>query len=117
VSDLTLTLTNRPTELTGTLSDAAGRPTSDYAMLAFSTDRSLWNVPRRISGAVRLSSDGRYRIVGLPPGEYYVTAITDFDPLQLSDPSFLESLILPSAKVTLGEGERKAFNLRIGGGS
>jgi len=117
VSDLRLTLTNRPTELTGTLSDAAGRPTSGYSMLAFSTDRSLWSAPRRVSGAVRLSSDGRYRIVGLPPGDYYLTAITDFDPVQLGDASFLESLITPSAKVTLGEGERKEFNLKIGGGS
>jgi hypothetical protein len=116
VSDLTLTLTNRPTELAGLLTDAAGRPTSEYSMLAFSTDRSLWTVPRRVSGAVRLSSDGRYRIVGLPPGEYYVTAITDFDPLQLGDPTFLESLVSASAKVTLGEGERREFNLKVGGG-
>lgn len=116
VSNLTLTLTDRPTELAGTLSDAAGRPTSEYSMLAFSTDRALWTAPRRISGAARLSSDGRFRIVGLPPGEYYLTAIADFDPLQLGDASFLESLIPPSAKVVLGESERKEFNLRIGGG-
>jgi hypothetical protein len=116
VSDLTLTLTSRPTELAGTLSDAAGRPTSEYSMLAFSTDRALWTVPRRVSGAVRLSSDGRYRIVGLPPGDYYVTAISDFEPAQLGDPSFLESLVSASAKVTLGEGERKDLVLKIGGG-
>ena len=85
-------------------------------MLAFSTDRALWTVPRRVSGAVRLSSDGRYRIVGLPPGEYYVTAIIDFDPVQLADTSFLESLLSASAKVTLGESERKEFNLKTGGG-
>jgi len=116
VTDLTLTLTDRPAELTGMLTDSAGQPTSEYSMLAFSTDRSLWTVPRRVSGAVRLSSDGRYRIVGLPPGNYYVTAITDFDPLQLSDTSFLESLVSASATVTLGEGERKELNLKTGGG-
>jgi len=116
VLDLTVTLTDRPSELSGTLSDADGRPTSEYSMLAFSTDRSLWTVPRRVSGAVRLSSDGRYRIVGLPPGEYYVTAITDFEPMQLGDASFLESLVSASAKVTLGEGERKTFDLKTGGG-
>jgi hypothetical protein len=36
--------------------------------------------------------------------------------VQLGDPSFLESLVSASAKVTLGEGERKDFNLKIGGG-
>ena len=46
-----------------------------------------------------------------------MTAITDFDPAQLGDPSFLESLVPASAKVTLGEGERKELNLKIGGGS
>ena len=45
-----------------------------------------------------------------------MTAITDFDPLQLSDASFLESLVSASATVTLGEGERKEFNLRTSGG-
>jgi hypothetical protein len=116
VSGLTVTLTDRPTELTGTVSDASGQPTSDYSMFAFTTDRALWTTaPRRISSAVRLSSDGKYRIVGLPPGEYYVTAITDFDPAQLSDSSFLESLISTSAKVTLGEGERKTQDYSLKG--
>jgi hypothetical protein len=68
-----------------------------------------------VSGAVRLSSDGHYRIVGLPPGEYYVTALIDFEPIQLSDPVFLESLIPAAAKVTLGESEQKPLNLKIGG--
>ena len=77
-------------------------------MLAFSTDRALWTTaPRRVSGAARLSSDGRYRISGLPPGEYYLAAMTDFDPAQLDDPSFLESLIPRAVKVVIGEGERK----------
>jgi hypothetical protein len=115
VADLTLTMIDRPTELSGALSDAEGRPTSEYSIFAFSTDRSMWTVPRRVSGAVRLSSDGHYRIVGLPPGEYYVTALIDFEPIQLSDPVFLESLIPAAAKVTLGESERKPLNLKIGG--
>ena len=83
-------------------------------MLAFSTERSLWTTaPRRVSGAARLSSDGRYRISGLPPGEYYLAALTDFDPAQLADASFLESLIPAAAKVTIGEGERKVQDYRI----
>jgi hypothetical protein len=114
VADLVVTMTDQPTELTGTVLDASGRPTSEYSMLAFSTERSLWTTaPRRVSGAARLSSDGRYRISGLPPGEYYLAALTDFDPAQLADASFLESLIPAAAKVTIGEGERKVQDYSI----
>jgi hypothetical protein len=114
IAGLTVTMTDRPTELTGTVSDASGRPTSEYAMLAFSTDRAMWTTsPRRVSGAARLSSDGRYRISGLPPGEYYVAAMTDITPGQLDDPSFLESLIPLGVKVVVGEGERKVQDYRI----
>jgi hypothetical protein len=114
IAGLTVTTTDRPTELTGMVSDASGRPTSEYSMLAFSTDRALWTTaPRRVSGAARLSSDGRYRISGLPPGEYYLAAMTDFDPTQLDDPSFLESLISRAVKVVIGEGERKVSDYQI----
>jgi hypothetical protein len=114
ITGLTVTMTDQPTELTGTVLDAQGQPTSEYAMLAFSTDRTLWTTaPRRVSGAARLSSDGRYRISGLPPGEYYLAVITDFSPGQLDDPSFLESLIARAVKVVLGEGERKVQDYQI----
>jgi protocatechuate 3,4-dioxygenase beta subunit len=118
IANLTVTMTNRPTELTGTVSDAAGQPTSQYSMVGFSTDRSLWlTAPRRVSGAARLSSDGRYRITGLPPGDYYLAALGDFDPAQLGDPSFLESLVSSAVKVTLGEGERKVQDFTVRGTS
>jgi hypothetical protein len=68
-----------------------------------------------VSGAVRLSSDGKYRIVGLPPGEYYLSAISDFEPVQLSDAAFLESLVGQALRVTLLEGETRTQDLRVGG--
>jgi uncharacterized protein (DUF2141 family) len=114
ITGLTVTMTDRTTEITGTVSDASGKPTSEYSMLAFSTDRALWTTaPRRVSSAARLSSDGRYRISGLPPGEYYVAVMTDFTPGQLGDPAFLESLMPLSVKVVIGEGERKVQDYQI----
>jgi hypothetical protein len=116
VTGLQVTITNHPAAIVGTLRDAQGRPTSEYSMLAFSTDRSLWTTaPRRVSGAVRLSSDGKYSIVGLAPGEYYLCAISDFEPIQLGDPAFLESLIGQAVRVKIGEGETKTQDLRVGG--
>ncbi len=114
VIDLVVTMTDQVTELNGAVLDASGRPTSEYSVLAFSTERALWaTAPRRVSGAARLSSDGHYRIRGLPPGEYYLAVLTDFDPARSSDVSLLESLIPSAVKVTIGEGERKTQDYRI----
>jgi len=114
IAGLTVTMTDKPTELTGTVLDAAGQPTSEYSVIAFSVERTHWTTsPRRVSGAARLASDGRYRISGLPPGEYYLAVMTDFVPTQLDDPSFLESLIPKAVKVVLGEGDRKVQDYQI----
>lgn len=113
IADLTVTITDRPTAITGTIFDAAGQPTSEYSLVAFSTDRALWTVPRRVSSVSRLSSDGRFTIAGLPPGEYYLAVSTDLDPAQLSETPFLESLVSAAIKVAVAEGERKVQDYRI----
>ena len=73
ISDLVVTITDRPTEVSGTLFDHVGKPAPGYAIVIFSTDREHWTTaPRRMSGVVRLRSDGTYRVTSLPPGEYYL---------------------------------------------
>lgn len=113
MADLTVTITDRPTVLTGTIFDAGGQPTSEYSIVAFSTDRALWTVPRRVSSVTRLSSDGRFTITGLPPGEYHLAVSADLDPAQLGEASFLESLVSTAVKVAIAEGERKVQDYRI----
>ncbi|HYN07620.1 MAG TPA: carboxypeptidase-like regulatory domain-containing protein [Vicinamibacterales bacterium] len=110
-------LVDRPTEISGTLFDQLGRPTHEYAVVAFSTERSDWtSAPRRTSGVVKLGSDGRFTVSGLPPGEYYLGVLTDADPSQLADLSFLEQLAATSIRITLGEGERKVQDIKMAGG-
>jgi Carboxypeptidase regulatory-like domain len=113
IADLTVTMTDRPAVVTGTILDASGQPTSEYSIVAFSTDRALWSVPRRVSSVTRLSSDGRFTITGLPPGEYYLAVSADLDPAQLGEVSFLESLVAAAEKITIAEGERKVQDFRI----
>lgn len=113
LTDLTVTMTDRPAVLTGTIFDATGQPTSEYSIVAFSTDRALWTSPRRVSSVTRLSSDGRFTITGLPPGEYYLAVSADLDPAHLGEASFLESLVSAAVKVAITEGERKVQDFRI----
>lgn len=112
---LTLIMTDRVTEITGILHDQLGRPAPEYSVLVFSTDRSHWGTaPRRISGLVKLATDGSYRVTGLPPGDYVLCVVTDVDASQLSDPSMLEQLMPAGVKLTLAEGEKKRQDFKIG---
>jgi hypothetical protein len=116
VPEMVVILADRRTELSGRLVDHLGRPSPDYAVVVFPVDRSVWTVPRRLSGVVKLDADGRFIVTGLPPGEYFLAALTDPDPAQLSDRAFLELLAGAAIEVVLGEGERKVQDVRLAGG-
>jgi hypothetical protein len=67
---------------------------------------------RRIRSA-RPAADGKYSMPGLPPGEYLVTAVTDLEPGEQSDPAFLDVLSRSAVPVAVLEGEKKTFDLRL----
>jgi hypothetical protein len=90
---LALTMTDRATEIAGLVLDQLGRPAPEYSVVIISADRAMWTVsPRRSSGLVKLASDGRYRVTGLPAGDYLLCVVTDLDAGQLADIAILEDL-------------------------
>jgi uncharacterized protein (DUF2141 family) len=113
IDDVVVTYTDRPTELSGSLQTEAGDPTSDYFIVAFSADRSHWAPFGRRQVMARPSSSGRFVFRNLPPGEYFIAAVIDVEQGDWFDPAFLDRLIPASARVTLAEGERKPFDLKI----
>jgi hypothetical protein len=114
VNGMRVVMTSQPTSLTGKLIDVLGRPAPEYAVIVFSTDRAHWaSAPRRMTGLVKLDSAGGYRITGLPPGTYYLSAVTDAEPSELADPAFLEQLAAASLTITLKEGETKVQDLKL----
>jgi hypothetical protein len=115
VSGVTITLTDAPAELAGRLTDASSRPAQLY-VLVFSTDRTLWGTSTRRVTSARARESGEYSINGLPPGEYFLCALTELDTTRVwADPSYLEELAALSIKLSIGEGEKKRQDLRIGG--
>ena len=115
VSGLTITFSDRPTAIGGSLAAASGRPAPDYFMVAFSEDRALWRAPSRRVVSTRPATDGSFELRGLPAGAYYLAALTDVEPSDLDDPDFLASLVTSSLTVTVEEGKRTTQNIRIGG--
>lgn len=111
--EIVLTFTDRPTILSGTVQDAAGRPAPDYHIIAFTTDRTMWGPQSRRIASIRPSADGRYTFRAIPPGEYFVAAVDDVEQDEWFDPAFLQALVEASIKVTIAEGEQKTQDLRL----
>jgi hypothetical protein len=117
MAGVVLTFSDQHTELSGTLQSAGGVPTTDYFVIAFPADRALWRAGSRRVVSARPGTDGAFAVRDLPPGNYLLAAVTDVEPADLDDVSFLEQLATASVKVTLGDGEKKTQNVRIAGGA
>jgi len=116
LSGVVVTLTERPSELSGRVLDGAAQPFSAYPLVVFSTNRAHWGPGSRRTHAVQPATDGSYVIAGLPAGEYYLAAVTGLETQELASAAFLESLIGAALKVTLADGERKTQDVRLAGG-
>ena len=113
--DWTVTFTDKPTTLTGVLQDGSGRGAPAYFILVFSADRQHWTPGSRRVRMTRPATDGAFIAKGLPPGEYFVAALTDLEPGEWNDPALLEQLVGSAVKVQLRDGQTTTQNFRIGG--
>jgi hypothetical protein len=112
LTGIVITFTDRATDLSGTLLDASGRPAPGYYVVVFSQDESMWaQGSRRLPAPVRAATDGKYRFTGLPPGTYYLAALTNVDQNDLADATFLEQIAASAIVVTLADGEKKTQDL------
>ena len=65
------------------------------------------------SGGGDQSDDtGAYRIYGLPPGDYYIAAVSDALATDWQNPEFLTALSRAAQRIRISEGEKKTQALR-----
>lgn len=112
-----ITVTDQMPELSGHIMFGDGKPATDYYVVAVATDQRYWIWSGRRIKSARPDADGRYVFANLPAGTYRIAATTDLENSDLSDRSFLEQILAASAEVAVGAGEKKVFDLKIGGGS
>jgi len=116
LSDVVVTFTDHPGELSGTLQYASGRPAPGYYVVVFSTDRSYWRQRgRRSPSPVRVGTDGNFRFANLPAGVYFLAALTDVNQSDV-DEVFLTQLATAALSITLADGEKRIQNLSVGPG-
>lgn len=114
VDKITVEFRDRIGAIEGTLTDTSGRPAPEYFVLALPTERASWTTTsRRMVPAVQPATDGRFRIAGLLPGDYYLAVVTEVEPDEAADPRFLETLLTAAIRVTIAPGETRRQDLRI----
>ena len=118
VTGVTITLTDRQTELTGVIVDNRNQPVVDYTLLIFPSDQKYWSGPSRRIQTTRPGTDGRYTIRNLPPGDYRIATLLDIEPGAVQDAAFLQQVESATMRITLAPGEKKTQDIRlsIGGG-
>jgi hypothetical protein len=112
LEDVEVVLTTHVTEILGSVTDVREQPVNHATVVAFALDTSLRYSRSRFVGVAAADRDGRYRLEGLPSGEYYVAATDRRGGGDIDDPDFLESLTAHATRVTLGEGQRVSLALR-----
>jgi hypothetical protein len=112
--ELVVTFTDRLGAISGAVKNAAGQPVTDYRIVVFSADKSVWGMTsRRMRAPVQTERDGTFRVDGLPAGRYLLAAVTDLEPDDLTNLAFLDDLAKQAIPFTLADGEKKVQEIRV----
>jgi hypothetical protein len=113
IPSVTIVFSDRVAEINGTLTDERGQAVTEYTVLAFPTDSTLWRTDSRQIMTTRPDQNGRFQMKGLPPGEYFLAAVDPSEPNEWFDPVFLDQHRPDASRLTLGEGDIKTNDLRV----
>jgi len=110
LDNVVITMTDLPTELTGTVRRADGVADVDATVLVFPEDRALLTARRRQSS--RVSAAGAYTLRDLPAGDYLLVAIDDRFAGDWEDPAFLEAASRVATRITIRDRDKRTLDLR-----
>jgi hypothetical protein len=118
VRGIEIELTNKTSTVTGLATTGRGDASKDYTAVAFPQDTERWKLTNsRYIRTGRPDQDGRFKISGLPPGEYFLVAVGSLEPGEATDPEFLERVHTKATRFSLSEGETKSIDLKLNSSS
>jgi hypothetical protein len=112
-NNLTLTFTDRLTEVSGSVIDGQNVPVTEFTVLAFSTDSSLWRAQSRQIMTARPDQTGTYKIRGLPAGEYFMATVDPAEQGEWFEPAYLDAHRQGATRITLSDGDVKTQSFSV----
>ena len=114
IAGLEIELTNQQSQITGSVTNSRGQPVKDYSVVVFARDREKWTLPQtRYIRPGQPDQEGRFKVTGLPAGEYYAIALDYVDFGEMNDPEFLDRIKDRATVFTLDDGGTKVLDLKI----
>jgi len=113
LANVNVAFTDQQNEINGTLTNEQGAAVSEYTILAFTTDASLWRPQSRQIMTTRPDQTGKYRIRGLPKGDYYLVAVDPAEQGEWFNPTYLDEHRQGAMKVTLADGDTKTQDFKV----
>jgi hypothetical protein len=114
VGGITLTLTDRPNEITGSISTVDSSSPREGAVVLFPSDpakrTSVDQFTRRVV-TVRPALDGTYLFRNIPAGEYCIYALLESRMIDWPDPRFLDTIAQRAPRIPIAWNEHRAINL------
>ena len=116
-TSIVVTYTDRPSKVTGTVTDDRGSLNTTAVVLVFPVDPQRWSgygaSPRTLKSALT-NRRGVYTIDHLPPGEYYAIAVAADDIDVWKNPAVLETLASQATRLRVAADEApKTVDLRV----
>lgn len=111
LDDIEITLTDRGTEIIGSVRDGRLMQIPGAAVIVMSAHDRQWT-PNR-TRYLRASTAGSFTITGLPPGEYLIVAIDDALAEGWQDARVLTQLRTLATRIALREAESRTLELRL----
>ncbi|HKB11522.1 MAG TPA: carboxypeptidase-like regulatory domain-containing protein [Vicinamibacterales bacterium] len=115
VEGITVVMTTRHNEVSGTVVDESGAKQRDCFVVAFARDPLRWTPATRFLSIARPDLEGIYRL-RVPAGDYFIAAFGQTDPAGMSfyDPDILQQLREQATAFSIGATEIKQLDLRLG---
>lgn len=111
--DVRVTITDATSEVNGAVKTSGGRYAVDALVLIIPSSEQAWTRTSRRFRLLRTDASGRFRIRGLPAGEYLAVATYDLDESEAYRVDLLRELVVQGVPLVIADRERRTVDLPL----
>jgi Carboxypeptidase regulatory-like domain len=113
LNDVKVVITDAATDVSGAVRDGGGREASDAMVMIVPVSQQFWTRASRRFRLLRTDAGGRYRVRGLPAGQYRVLATYDLDEREAYRRDLVQDVVALAVPLGLEERARRTVDLRL----